>query len=130
MTSWAGRTNGLRAQNPTLWKSSLCDESACWNVKTEEHMSKIILWGIAVGLLIAGPAWALFETDKKPIATSKISMEEAIKSATRAVPGKATEADLGKDEERTTWKIEIVDQNNKKQTVYVDAQTGVARMHK
>ena len=93
-------------------------------------MSKIILSGIAVGLLTAGPAWAILETNKELIATSKMSMEEAIKSATRAVPGKATEAELEKDEGRTTWKIEIIDQNNKKQTVYVDAQTGVARMHK
>ena len=56
--------------------------------------------------------------------------EEAIKSATKAVPGKVAEADLGKDEGRTIWKIEVIDHNNKTQTVYVDAQTGVARMSK
>ncbi|HEU4684403.1 MAG TPA: PepSY domain-containing protein [Nitrospira sp.] len=56
-------------------------------------------------------------------------MEEAIRSATKALPGKAAEADLGKDEGRTIWKIEVIDQNNKSQTVYVDAQTGVARLN-
>jgi uncharacterized membrane protein YkoI len=64
------------------------------------------------------------------IAGAKISMEEAIKSAVKAVPGKAAEADLGKDGDRTIWKIEVIDHNNKSQTVYVDAQTGMARLNK
>ncbi|HJT19416.1 MAG TPA: PepSY domain-containing protein [Nitrospira sp.] len=93
-------------------------------------MSKWMLTGIVVGTLAATPAWALFETNKELIAGAKISMEEAIKSATTAVPGKAAEADLGKDEGRTIWKIVVIDQNNKSRTVYVDAQTGVARMNK
>jgi uncharacterized membrane protein YkoI len=85
---------------------------------------------IVVSALAAGPAWALFETNKELVASAKIPMEEAIKSAIKAVPGKAAEADLGKDEGRTIWKIEIIDNNNKSQTVYVDAQTGMARLNK
>jgi uncharacterized membrane protein YkoI len=91
---------------------------------------KMIVSGMLIGTLASGPAWALFETNKELIAGAKISMEEAIKSATKAVPGKAAEANLGKDEGRTIWKIEVIDHNNKSQTVYVDAQTGVARMNK
>jgi uncharacterized membrane protein YkoI len=46
------------------------------------------------------------------------------------VPGKAAEANLGKDDGRTIWKIEVIDHNNKSQTVYVDAQTGLAKIDK
>ena len=90
----------------------------------------LLMTGVMIGTLATAQAWALFETNKELVASAKISMEEAIKSAIKAVPGKAAEADLGKDDGRTIWKIEIIDHNNKSQTVYVDAQTGMARMNK
>lgn len=93
-------------------------------------MLRLILSAMIIGTLSVGPAWALFETNKELIAGAKISMEQAIKSAVKAVPGKAAEADLGKDGDRTIWKIEVIDHNNKSQTVYVDAQTGMARLNK
>jgi uncharacterized membrane protein YkoI len=93
-------------------------------------MLRLILSAMMIGTLSAAPVWALFETNKELIAGAKISMEEAIKSAVKAVPGKAAEADLGKDGDRTVWKIEVIDHNNKSQTVYVDAQTGMARLNK
>ena len=91
---------------------------------------KLLMTGVMIGTLATAQAWALFETNKELVASAKISMEEAIKSAIKAVPGKAAEADLGKDDGRTIWKIEIIDHNNNSQTVYVDAQTGMARMNK
>ena len=93
-------------------------------------MLRLLLSAIIVGVLLAGQAWALFETNKELIAGAKVPMEEAIKSAIKVVPGKAAEADLGKDEGRTIWKIEVIDKHNKSQTVYVDAQTGMARLEK
>jgi uncharacterized membrane protein YkoI len=93
-------------------------------------MLRLTMAAIMVVCFTAGSAWALFETNKDLVASAQITMEEAIKSATKAVPGKAAEADLGKDDGRTIWKIEIIDTNNKNRTVYVDAQTGVARMNK
>ena len=93
-------------------------------------MLRLVLSAMIMGALAAGPAWALFETNKELIAGAKISMEEAIKSAVKAVPGKAAEAELGKDGDRTIWKVEVIDRNNKSQTVYVDAQTGMARLNK
>ena len=93
-------------------------------------MLGLVMSAVLIGLLSAGPAWALFETNKELVASAKITMEEAIKSATKAVPGKVAEAELGKDDGRTIWKIEVIDHNNKSQTVYVDAQTGIAKMNK
>jgi uncharacterized membrane protein YkoI len=96
----------------------------------EVTMLRLIMSAIIVSALAASPAWALFETNKELVASAKIPMEEAIKSAIKVVPGKAAEADLGKEDGRTIWKIEIIDNNNKSQTVYVDAQTGMARLNK
>ena len=93
-------------------------------------MLRIVISSFMVGVLAAGPAWALFESNKELVAGAKIPLEEAVKSALTAVPGKAAEADLGKDDGRTIWKIEVIDHNNKSQTVYVDAQTGMAKMNK
>ena len=93
-------------------------------------MLRLIMSVIIVGTLTAGPAWALFESNKDLIASAKVPMEDAVKSALKAVPGKAAEADLGKEDGRTIWKIEVIDHNNKSQTVYVDAQTGMAKLNK
>jgi uncharacterized membrane protein YkoI len=80
---------------------------------------------------IASPAWALFETNKDLISTAKITMEEAVRAAAKAVPGgKAVEAELGKEDGRTVYEIEVIDANKKTQKVYVDAQTGTAKVDK
>ena len=92
-------------------------------------MKRYMLSVIAVALM-AGPAWALFETNKDLVAQTKVPLEEAIRNAIKTVPGKAAEADLGKDDGRPVWKIEVIDHNNKSQTVYVDAQSGMTRLDK
>src|SRR5215467_4684218 len=100
-------------------------------ISTEEILFlKLAMSAILIAALAAGTAWAIFETNRELIAGTKITMEEAIKSATKAVPGRAAEANLGKDDGRTIWKIEVIDDNNKSQTVYVDAQTGLAKIDK
>ena len=72
-------------------------------------MVRLVMSAVLIGILWTGPAWALFETNKELVASAKITMEEAIKSATKAVPDKAAEADLGKDDGGTIWKIEVID---------------------
>lgn len=93
-------------------------------------MKKVILMSAVAVAMMSGQAWALFETNKELIANTKVPLEEAIRNAIKTVPGKAAEADLGKDEGRTVWKIEVIDQNNKSQTVYVDAQSGMTKLNK
>jgi uncharacterized membrane protein YkoI len=72
------------------------------------------------------PAWAIFETNKELAESAKIPMDQAVKAAIAAVPGKAVEAQLGKEEGRTVYEVEIIDAAKKTHTVYVDAQTGKA----
>lgn len=74
--------------------------------------------------LFASPTWALFETHTELAYSAKITLQEAIHQALVTVPGKAIEAEIGKDEGRTVYEIEIIDSSNKTQKVYVDAQNG------
>lgn len=83
---------------------------------------------ISVGLAIllgatVAPAWAMFESDRALSETVTVSMIDAIKTAEQAKPGKAVEVNMGKDDGRVVYKIEIVDGKNTHK-VYVDAMTG------
>jgi uncharacterized membrane protein YkoI len=81
--------------------------------------------------VMASPAWALFETNKDLISTAKITMEQAVHAAAKAIPGgKVVEAELGKEDGRTVYEVEVIDANKKTQKVYVDAQTGTAKVDK
>jgi uncharacterized membrane protein YkoI len=97
----------------------------------EVFMNKKLLAITLLLGLMASPAWALFETNKELISTAKITMEEAVRAAAKAVPGgKVVEAELGKEDGRTVYEIEVIDANKKTQKVYVDAQTGTAKVNK
>ena len=50
-------------------------------------------------------------------------MVDAIKTAEQAWPSKTVEVDMGKDDGRVVYKIEIIDGKNTHK-VYVDAMTG------
>lgn len=79
---------------------------------------------LALCSLALSPAWALFESDKELSDQAKISMIEAIKAAEKAKPGKAVEVNMGKDDGRVVYKIEIVGADKKTHKVYVDAADG------
>ncbi len=90
-------------------------------------MKKMIAIALLSGV-IASPAWALFETNKQLASTATVTLEDAVKHALKLVPGKAVEAEIGKQEGRTVYEVEIIDSNNKEQKVYVDAQSGQAKI--
>ncbi|MDQ6736017.1 MAG: PepSY domain-containing protein [Nitrospirota bacterium] len=70
------------------------------------------------------PAWALFESERQLSEQATVSMVDAIKAAEKARPGKAVEVNMGKDDGRVVYKIEMVDANKKTFKVYVDAKDG------
>ena len=51
-------------------------------------------------------------------------MIEAIKAAEGVVPGKAVEVNMGKDDGKVVYKIEIIDGSKKSRHVYIDAESG------
>ena len=94
------------------------------------HKRTSIAAGVLALSLLSAPAWAMFESNKTLAGTAAISLEEAVKKALAAVPGKAVEAEIGKEDGRTCYVVEIVDRSNNTQKVYVDAQTGQAKIDK
>lgn len=90
------------------------------------------LLSVGVALVLGGtvvPAWALFETDRALSEKASVSMVEAIKTAEQARPGKPVEVNLGKDDGRVVYKVEIIDGKNTHK-VYVDAVTGLVHVIK
>jgi uncharacterized membrane protein YkoI len=85
---------------------------------------EIITIGLAImfGATVA-PAGAMFESDRALSEKATVNMVDAIKTAEKAKPGKTVEVNMGKDDGRVVYKIEIVD-GKKTHKVYVDAMTG------
>jgi uncharacterized membrane protein YkoI len=88
-------------------------------------MKKTIL-SFGLALALGGtvvPAWALFESDRALSEKATVSMIDALKTAEQARPGKPVEVNMGKDDGRVVYKIEIID-GKSSHKVYVDAMTG------
>lgn len=86
---------------------------------------KIIFTAVAlITALSSSPAWALFETDKQLSEKARVSMIDALKTAEGVVPGKAVEVNMGKDDGKVVYKIEIIDAAKKTRHVYIDAESG------
>lgn len=86
-------------------------------------MKKLFVAVVLMAGLTGSSAWALFETNKELAKSATVTLDKAVQVAVMAVPGQAVEAELGKDEGRTVYKIEIIDSADKTKKVYVDAQT-------
>jgi len=86
-------------------------------------MKKLFVAVVLLAGLTGSSAWALFETNKELAKSATVTLDKAVQVAVMAVPGQAVEAELGKDEGRTVYKIEIIDSADKTKKVYVDAQT-------
>ena len=88
-------------------------------------MKKTIL-SFGLALVLGGtvvPAWALFESDRALSEKATVSMIDALKTAEQARPGKPVEVNMGKDDGRVVYKIEIIE-GKSSHKVYVDAMTG------
>ncbi len=86
---------------------------------------KIIVTAVALMTALSfTPAFALFETDKQLSEKAKVSMIDALKTAETSVPGKPVEVNMGKDDGKVVYKIEIIDSAKKTRHVYIDAESG------
>ena len=57
-------------------------------------------------------------------AAAKVTIDQAIKTASEKVSGKVIEAELEKKQGRLVWEVEIVTAEHKLMEVHVDAETG------
>jgi len=56
--------------------------------------------------------------------TAKVTVEQAIKTATEKIAGKVIEAELEKKHGKAVWEVEIVGEDGKVTEVHVDANSG------
>ncbi len=96
------------------------------------------VWGIitalAVGSLLAlgTPAWSDKGKKEKEeegnvaelVKDAKVTVDQAIKTATEKVQGTVVEAELEKKHGKTIWEVEIVGADGKVSEVHIDAGTG------
>jgi len=92
-----------------------------------------LVFAVLVGasLIATGPAWS----DKKGkheeegnvaemAKEAKVTVDQAIKTATEKVQGTVVEAELEKKHDKTIWEVEILGADGKTSEVHIDAMTG------
>jgi uncharacterized membrane protein YkoI len=87
----------------------------------------IITAGI-VGLLFAlgSSAWADDKEGKITdlVKDAKVTIDQAIKTASEKVPGTVVEAELEKKHGKTVWEVEVLGADGNVTEVHIDAATG------
>jgi uncharacterized membrane protein YkoI len=88
---------------------------------------------IGVLLVLNGPAWSDQKGKGKKdevketvemAATAKVTIDQAIKTASEKVAGKVVEAELEKKHDKIVWEVEVITAENKVMAVYIDAESG------
>jgi len=103
-------------------------------MKIAGRMSGLLVALVGSALVLSVPAWA-DSTDKgkekeetkeavEMSKTAKVTVEQAIKTATEKVAGKVIEAELERKHDRAVWEVEIVGADDKVTEVHIDADTG------
>jgi uncharacterized membrane protein YkoI len=90
---------------------------------------------VAIGamLVLSGPVWsgekgkAKKDEVKETVdmaAAAKVTIDQAIKTASDKVAGKVVEAELEKKHDKIVWEVEVVTAENKVMEVHIDAASG------
>lgn len=93
------------------------------------------IMALAIGavLVLNGPAWSDQQGKGKKdevkeavemAATAKVTIDQAIKTASEKVAGKVVEAELEKKHDKLVWEVEVVTAENKVMEVHIDAESG------
>ena len=93
----------------------------------------IMVLALGAMLVLNGPAWSdqkgkgKKDESKETVemaAVAKVTIDQAIKTATEKIPGKVVEAELEKKHNTLVWEVEIVTAENKVMEVHIDAESG------
>ena len=93
------------------------------------------MMAVAIGamLVLNSPAWSdqkgkgKKDESKETVemaAKAKVTIDQAIKTASEKVPGKVVEAELEKKHDALLWEVEVVTAENKVMEVHIDAESG------
>ena len=95
-------------------------------------MRQIVMAALAAGIVLALGGTAIAdkkgEKHKSKIEmaeTAKVTIDQAVKTASEKVPGKIIEAELEKKHDKTVWEVEIVTDDKMIKEVHIDADSGV-----
>jgi len=89
-----------------------------------------LMMGLTVVVLAAGAmtvadsAFGDEDHKIKMAAAAKITIDEAIKTASEKVSGKVIEAELDRKHGKLIWEVEVVTAEHKVVEVHIDAETG------
>jgi uncharacterized membrane protein YkoI len=93
----------------------------------------MMVLALGVMLVLNGPAWSdqkgkgKKDESKETVemaAAAKVTIDQAIKTASEKVPGKVVEAELEKKHGMLVWEVEVVTPENKVMEVHIDAESG------
>ncbi len=93
------------------------------------------MMAVAIGIVLAlnGPVWSdqkgkgKKDESKETVemaSRAKVTIDQAIKTASEKVPGKLVEAELEKKHGTLVWEVEVVTAENKVVEVHIDAESG------
>ena len=93
----------------------------------------VLALAIGVVLVLNGPAWsdqkgkgkkAESKETVEMAATAKVTIDQAIKTASEKVAGKVVEAELEMKHDKIVWEVEVVTAENRVMEVHIDADSG------
>ena len=80
---------------------------------------------VAAGTMtVAGSAFGEERSKLEMAAAAKVTIDEAIKTASEKVSGKIIEAELDRKHGKLIWEVEVVTAEHKIMEVHIDAETG------
>lgn len=98
-----------------------------------KHVIGMMAVAIGAMLVLNGPAWSDQKGKRKKdesketvemASTAKVTIDQAIKTASEKVAGKVVEAELEKKHDKLVWEVEVVTAENKVMEVHIDAKSG------
>ena len=75
-------------------------------------------------LMVASSAFGEEHNKLEMAAAAKVTIDEAIKTASEKLAGKIIEAELEQKHNKLVWEVEVVTTENKVMEVHIDAETG------
>lgn len=98
-----------------------------------KHLLGLMAVVVGVMLVLNGPAWSDQKGKGKKdevketiemAEKAKVTIDQAIKTASEKVAGKVVEAELEKKHNTLVWEVEVVTAENKVMEVHIDAESG------
>ena len=98
-----------------------------------KRLTGVLAVAIGAVLVLSGPAWSdqkgkgKKDESKETVemaAAAKVTIDQAIKTASEKVQGKVVKAELEMKHDKLVWEVEVVTAENKVMEVHIDAETG------